>query len=93
MLWLLLFALAQQMWCSDGVQQFAKFNPKTYQLEWPDRYYVDGYLMLPYAELAEPFTAWYDKQTGKSRVDMYGGKRSFTCSHTCWSVQYTLLFL
>jgi len=34
---------------------------------------VDGVLRLPYAELAEPFTAWYDGKTGKSRVDMYGG--------------------
>jgi hypothetical protein len=28
---------------------------------------------IPYAEIAEPFSAWYDERTGRSRIDFYGG--------------------
>ncbi|EAA06994.2 AGAP010645-PA, partial [Anopheles gambiae str. PEST] len=47
---------------------FATKPPK-----WPDVYSVSGMLTIPYAEINEPFYAWYDKTNGRSRVDYYGG--------------------
>ena len=38
-----------------------------------DNYNVKGILLLPYAEINEPFQAFYDKNSGKSRIDYYGG--------------------
>ena len=36
---------------------------------------VEGRLQLPYAEIDEPFTAYYDPINGRSRVDYYDGMR------------------
>ncbi|XP_073986481.1 C1 family peptidase 26-29-p [Rhodnius prolixus] len=36
-------------------------------------YSVRGVLTIPYAELTEPFFAWYDSHNGRSRIDYYGG--------------------
>ena len=36
-------------------------------------YTAKGVLYIPYAEIAEPFNAWYDKVSGRSRIDYYGG--------------------
>uniref|UniRef100_A0A2M4AIZ6 Putative cathepsin l n=1 Tax=Anopheles triannulatus TaxID=58253 RepID=A0A2M4AIZ6_9DIPT len=41
--------------------------------KWPDVYSVSGVLNIPYAEINEPFYAWYDKANGRSRIDYYGG--------------------
>uniref|UniRef100_A0A2M3ZE63 Putative cathepsin l n=1 Tax=Anopheles braziliensis TaxID=58242 RepID=A0A2M3ZE63_9DIPT len=41
--------------------------------KWPDVYSVSGVLNIPYAEISEPFYAWYDKANGRSRIDYYGG--------------------
>ncbi|XP_074642740.1 digestive cysteine proteinase 1-like [Tubulanus polymorphus] len=38
-----------------------------------DYYQVVGTLQLPYAELVEPFIAFYDAKAGKSRIDYYNG--------------------
>ncbi|GLH05995.1 Cathepsin L [Gryllus bimaculatus] len=38
-----------------------------------DSYTVKGTLYIPYAEIREPFYAWYDLQAGSSRIDYYGG--------------------
>jgi len=38
-----------------------------------ESYYVEGTLYIPYAEIEEPFAAWYDQKTGRSRIDFYGG--------------------
>lgn len=38
-------------------------------------YSVSGILSLPYAEVNEPFDAWYDASNKKSRIDYYGGKK------------------
>ncbi|XP_056019981.1 digestive cysteine proteinase 1-like [Ostrea edulis] len=38
---------------------------------WADSYSVEGVLQLPYAELKEPFKAYYDISTNQSRVDYY----------------------
>jgi hypothetical protein len=35
---------------------------------------VKGNLYIPFAEIKEPFYAWYDKGEKKSRIDYYGGK-------------------
>lgn len=36
-------------------------------------YTVKGTLYIPYAEIREPFYAWYDGTRGSSRIDYYGG--------------------
>ncbi|KAH8354079.1 hypothetical protein KR084_006631 [Drosophila pseudotakahashii] len=41
--------------------------------KWDPNYIVKGTLYIPYAEIAEPFYAWYDKNTKRSRIDYYGG--------------------
>nr|NP_620470.1 cathepsin K1 [Drosophila melanogaster]AAF49777.1 cathepsin K1 [Drosophila melanogaster]AAM52734.1 RE18380p [Drosophila melanogaster]BAA86910.1 homologue of Sarcophaga 26,29kDa proteinase [Drosophila melanogaster] len=41
--------------------------------KWDPNYIVKGTLYIPYAEIAEPFYAWYDKNTRRSRIDYYGG--------------------
>ena len=37
----------------------------------PDQYTSVGVLLLPYAQLREPFTAYFDGQQGRSRIDYY----------------------
>jgi hypothetical protein len=46
----------------------AKSPPK-----WEALYTVKGTLFIPYAEIEEPFYGWYDQNTGRSRIDYYGG--------------------
>lgn len=41
--------------------------------KWDSTYTTKGTLNIPYAEIAEPFYAWYDEPTGRSRIDYYGG--------------------
>lgn len=41
--------------------------------KWDSTYTVSGTLNIPYAEIEEPFFAWYDKNTKRSRIDYYGG--------------------
>ncbi|KAL8558058.1 hypothetical protein ACOMHN_022951 [Nucella lapillus] len=36
-------------------------------------YKVSGVLRLPYAEIVEPFTVWYDAPNKRSRIDYYNG--------------------
>lgn len=40
---------------------------------WKETFTVKGTLYIPYAELKEPFYAWYDGKNGQSRIDYYGG--------------------
>ena len=35
-------------------------------------------LRIPYAEIEEPFTAYYDLTFKRSRIDFYGGKNVFS---------------
>jgi hypothetical protein len=44
--------------------------------QWPDCYIAHGFLRLPYAELSEPFTAYYEAKKNRSRIDYYG---KFVC--------------
>lgn len=37
------------------------------------RYSVAGVIQLPYAEISEPFRAWYDADQFASRIDYYDG--------------------
>lgn len=41
--------------------------------KWPNVYSVSGILNIPYAEISEPFYAWFDRDNGRSRIDYYGG--------------------
>lgn len=42
-------------------------------LKFPTKYYVKGTLYLPYAEIVEPFDAWFDGENKRSRIDLYKG--------------------
>jgi hypothetical protein len=35
-------------------------------------YSISGSISLPYAQIVEPFDAWYDAEQGASRIDYYG---------------------
>uniref|UniRef100_U5EWS0 Putative cathepsin l cathepsin l n=1 Tax=Corethrella appendiculata TaxID=1370023 RepID=U5EWS0_9DIPT len=41
--------------------------------KWEKTYTVSGTLFIPYAEISEPFYAWFDSLHGRSRIDYYGG--------------------
>ena len=41
---------------------------------WPTSYMAKGIINLPYAEIGEPFDAWYDGSNQRSRIDYYSGK-------------------
>lgn len=43
-------------------------------LTFPDAYYAKGNIYLPYGDIAEPFEAWVNMKTGKSRQDTYNGE-------------------
>ena len=45
-------------------------DPKT--PKWPDCYSAKAVLRLPYAELEEPITAYYEGAKNRSRIDYYG---------------------
>lgn len=43
---------------------------------------MKGLLNIPYAEIAEPFEAWYDQPSGRSRIDYYDGTvKTYQLSH------------
>lgn len=58
--------------CLLAVFGFASVNG-TKPPKWDPNYIVRGTLYIPFAEIAEPFYAWYDKLTRRSRIDYYGG--------------------
>lgn len=37
---------------------------------------LKGVINLPYAEIEEPFEAWYNLTGNKSRIQYYGGKQA-----------------
>jgi len=45
-------------------------NPKA--PKWPDCYSVKAVLRLPYAELEEPISAYYEVAKNRSLIDYYG---------------------
>ena len=40
---------------------------------WSPTYTVSGYLTIPFAEINEKFDAYYDEESGSSRIDYYDG--------------------
>ncbi len=46
-------------------------------LTWPKAYTVSGNVQLPYGDIEEPFVAWVDMSSGKSRLDTYSGTGSW----------------
>lgn len=40
------------------------------------RYYAEGLLKLPYAELSEPFMVYYDFNNTRSKISFYNGNNS-----------------
>lgn len=42
-----------------------------------------GVIRLPYAEIEEPFEAWYNLTGNKSRIQYYGGKRWAPSCFSC----------
>jgi hypothetical protein len=53
-----------------GAWRFEAPEPPT----WPASYMAQGIINLPYAEIGEPFDAWYDGPNQRSRIDYYSGK-------------------
>jgi hypothetical protein len=51
--------------------------------QWPDCYIARGFLRLPYAELSEPFTAYYEAKKNRSRIDYYGN--SYLIARACYA--------
>lgn len=37
-------------------------------------FHITGVISLPYAEIKEPFEAWFDLRAKSSRIDYYHGK-------------------
>lgn len=73
-----LFILFSVIGLSMAIDDYIRFHPKheafrPYVPKWPSKYMIQGTLNLPYAELSEPFTAWYDAEMKSSRIDYYGG--------------------
>ena len=50
---------------------------------WPESYIAKGIINLPYAEIGEPFDAFYDGGNKRSRIDYYSGMYFECCLH-CW---------
>lgn len=42
-------------------------------LKWPEKYTAEGKIILPYAEISEPFRAVVDKSVGMSLLSTYDG--------------------
>lgn len=56
-----------------GICCAAKASPTLKAPVFSRTYTVKGTLHIPYAEIEEPFYAWYDGNSGRSRIDYYGG--------------------
>ncbi|KAL4154437.1 hypothetical protein QTP88_000303 [Uroleucon formosanum] len=41
--------------------------------KWSSSYSVEGDIFIPFAEVHEPFSAWYDSDSSNSRIDYYHG--------------------
>uniref|UniRef100_A0A1B0CM99 Secreted protein n=2 Tax=Lutzomyia longipalpis TaxID=7200 RepID=A0A1B0CM99_LUTLO len=55
--------------------------------KWEKVHTVKGNLIIPYAEISEPFYAWYDENSGRSRIDYYGGMvKTYQLTHSVSSV-------
>ena len=57
-----------------GVAFFMVLVGYTAALDFPTAYYAKGTIYLPYGDIVEPFEAWVDMESGKSRLDTYNGE-------------------
>jgi len=64
-LYAIFFKFYRNILCSKISQRNLETFSKTYT--------VKGTLYIPYAEIREPFYAWYNGNSGSSRIDYYGG--------------------
>lgn len=48
-------------------------------LKWPERYTTSGVIYLPYASVAEPFTAVVDMPQKRSMLNTYDGMSYLLC--------------
>ena len=63
--------LWQKKWKQHTLGQIVRNDaPKP---AWSQAYITNGVLHIPYAEIDEPFYAWVDFNSGRSRIDFYGG--------------------
>ena len=53
-------------------------------LKWPDQYTVSGNVILPYADVNEPFTAVVDMNGGMSSLSTYGGEQDTIKNYAKW---------
>ncbi len=65
-----LFLLVASLVCLSGIQAIALKSKPFSDLT---RYSVAGVISLPYAEINEPFYAWFDIDQYASRIDYYNG--------------------
>ena len=65
----LLLCSAALVSVASGQLLFPLGSPPT----WSPTYTVEGVVVIPYAEIEEPFVGYADMENGKSRVDYYGG--------------------
>ncbi|XP_065506708.1 counting factor associated protein D-like isoform X2 [Caloenas nicobarica] len=65
--WLVASALCIAVWGPDYV--LSRPPPQFGSI-----YHVRGVINLPYAEIEEPFEAWYNQTGNKSRIQYYGGQ-------------------
>lgn len=63
--------------------------------KWSSYYYVEGDIFIPFAEVHEPFQAWYDLESSNSRIDYYSGNfiNNFINNSLTMIYTYFILFL
>lgn len=65
------FILSKYLFLSNIFIAFA-FVCSTKPPKWEPVYTAKGEIHIPYAGINEPFFAWYEAKTGRSRIDYYG---------------------
>ncbi|KAM9775639.1 digestive cysteine proteinase 2-like [Syngnathus typhle] len=85
-----------QLWFVVGVLLWTVLGSEAKALpSLPDfgrAYHVKGVILLPYAEIREPFEAWFDLKAKSSRIDYYHGQVSTyqLGAEQPWGVSYKI---
>ncbi|XP_034401177.1 digestive cysteine proteinase 1-like [Cyclopterus lumpus] len=66
------FTAAALLWAATASEGKAFLSPPTFG----NSYHIKGLISLPYAEIKEPFEAWFDLAAESSRIDYYHGQVS-----------------